>query len=462
MVMFRSMTNKGACSLLAVCTLSIALFFMQNVYAASTPEESASVGHIQFMIGGDVTIQRGEQVLSPKVGAKLYQQDQLITGDYSFIQAAMIDGALISVRPQSHLNIDCYQAQPSDGQVCLKFSLIKGQVRKVSGQAGKSDPSKYRLNTPVAAIGIRGTDFVASVQGERSLLQVIEGAITVTPFVESCSQAGFGACQTSLTATLTQFDTHLLEVFSGQAPRMVGEAIKDQHAKKLIEPAGTASSGATLLTQEESRLQDLSQNTLLIDRFIEAANSSGDILTDREALQKVEVMPSTGEDLVFGTWNNYFRGISKPYLIAKEGREITVGDASGGLWRSAGTYAPPVGQVNYALSDASASYIRSGQSFATEVTSGEMSINFDAQKLTTKMDISVDQVSQVAYQASHDLNGANGVFVNNTSDGRIGAGAISNDGKQVGYMLTQPLEGGVLNAATLWQSMAVQPNGIAP
>lgn len=40
------------------------------------------------------------------------------------------------------------------------FRLLKGGFRAVSGLIGKSDPAEYRVSTPVATIGIRGTDYL--------------------------------------------------------------------------------------------------------------------------------------------------------------------------------------------------------------------------------------------------------------------------------------------------------------
>ncbi|SFF37726.1 Sporulation related domain-containing protein [Fontimonas thermophila] len=40
------------------------------------------------------------------------------------------------------------------------FRLLRGGFRAVSGLIGKSDPQEYRVSTPVATIGIRGTDYL--------------------------------------------------------------------------------------------------------------------------------------------------------------------------------------------------------------------------------------------------------------------------------------------------------------
>ena len=49
------------------------------------------------------------------------------------------------------------EANPSDSQV--KLNLIEGTARAVSGEAAKAAKERFRLNTPIAAIGVRGTDY---------------------------------------------------------------------------------------------------------------------------------------------------------------------------------------------------------------------------------------------------------------------------------------------------------------
>src|SRR5690606_40688035 len=40
------------------------------------------------------------------------------------------------------------------------FSLVRGALRTISGAIGKRQPDDYRMSTPTASIGIRGTEFV--------------------------------------------------------------------------------------------------------------------------------------------------------------------------------------------------------------------------------------------------------------------------------------------------------------
>lgn len=43
------------------------------------------------------------------------------------------------------------------------FRLLKGGFRAVSGLIGKANPAEYRVSTPVATIGIRGTDYLVVI-----------------------------------------------------------------------------------------------------------------------------------------------------------------------------------------------------------------------------------------------------------------------------------------------------------
>src|SRR5690606_25689794 len=43
------------------------------------------------------------------------------------------------------------------------FRLMRGGFRAVSGLIGKADPNEYRIATPVATIGIRGTDYIVAI-----------------------------------------------------------------------------------------------------------------------------------------------------------------------------------------------------------------------------------------------------------------------------------------------------------
>jgi hypothetical protein len=76
----------------------------------------------------------------------------------------------------------------------VKFNLSEGVARSISGEAAKSARQRFRLNTPVAAIGVRGTDFVVSASSVSTRALVNEGSIVMAPFSSLCTSEALGPC----------------------------------------------------------------------------------------------------------------------------------------------------------------------------------------------------------------------------------------------------------------------------
>jgi hypothetical protein len=71
----------------------------------------------------------------------------------------MNDGGLITMRPDTQFKIDSYKFNgKQDGSEQSFFSLIKGGFRSITGLIGKEHKKSYRIATPTAILGIRGTD----------------------------------------------------------------------------------------------------------------------------------------------------------------------------------------------------------------------------------------------------------------------------------------------------------------
>ena len=115
--------------------------------------------------------------------------DTLITEKKTYARIKFPDNSEVTLRPQSQFKIDQYffdQASPKDDKAA--FSIIKGGLRAVTGQIGKRfHGDNYRMTTPVAVVGIRGTIFeIRLSEGDSAginkglYLFVPEGNITVS------------------------------------------------------------------------------------------------------------------------------------------------------------------------------------------------------------------------------------------------------------------------------------------
>lgn len=99
-------------------------------------------------------------------------------------QLRFTDGSMVSLQPQTQFRIDAYEYREGPaGSEKGFFSLLKGAMRTITGAIGKTDRKNYRLDTAVATIGIRGTEYAVAYGN----------SITVTTnsgLIEICNNAG--------------------------------------------------------------------------------------------------------------------------------------------------------------------------------------------------------------------------------------------------------------------------------
>ena len=143
---------------------------------------------------GDITEQTGvsslireQNELVAIVGADIELYDTLNTGN-GRIAIEFIDEAELRLTEHSRVLIDevIFDPDPSKNKMVMKFAM--GTARFTSGKLGMMNKANIRIETPTATIGIRGTDFTATVDElGRSLIILLpdangdsSGEITVT------------------------------------------------------------------------------------------------------------------------------------------------------------------------------------------------------------------------------------------------------------------------------------------
>jgi hypothetical protein len=113
----------------------------------------------------EVTLSEGETMLIRGVSfstpvrrdVPIRSGDRIRTGRDGRVLLRFADGAQMSIQGGSEFRVDSYVFD-QDRQRSF-FELIKGSIRVISGRIGKRDPQDWRLTTPTATIGIRGTEF---------------------------------------------------------------------------------------------------------------------------------------------------------------------------------------------------------------------------------------------------------------------------------------------------------------
>lgn len=147
--------------------LAVSLLLTSPAFAAAEP-----VGKLFFALRG-VEIKRTDGALEKGVkGSQLFEGNQVITGEKGRAQIMFIDGARVALKPNTVFGIESYKkpapananglvAAAKPGSATL--SMLKGGIRAVSGGITKDNPDGMSVKTPVATMGIRGTDYSATL-----------------------------------------------------------------------------------------------------------------------------------------------------------------------------------------------------------------------------------------------------------------------------------------------------------
>jgi hypothetical protein len=114
---------------------------------------------------GMVVASRGEVIAMSngdsrelKQGGFIFVKDEITTSKRSFAVLQFVDGAKVTVRPDSVMIVETY-LYTGDGEDATTLSLLSGGLRVITGAMAKSNPENYKVRTPVALMGVRGTEF---------------------------------------------------------------------------------------------------------------------------------------------------------------------------------------------------------------------------------------------------------------------------------------------------------------
>ena len=130
---------------------------------AAQPEDG--VGMIVASRGEVIALSNGGS-RELKQGDFVYVNDEIMTSNRSFAVLQFEDGAKVTVRPDSSLIIETY-IYNGDANDAATLSLVEGGLRVITGAMAKSNPENYKVKTPVALMGVRGTEFSVMLCGDQ-------------------------------------------------------------------------------------------------------------------------------------------------------------------------------------------------------------------------------------------------------------------------------------------------------
>lgn len=413
---------------------------------------AADAARVVFVAGEVKVADRPAQL-----GQLVTDGQSLATGPDGYLYLQTLDKGFFILRPNSVGQIVTYQIDPiNPANSRIKLELQNGVARHISGEAVKSSRQNFRFNTPVAAVGVRGTDFTVFASQDITRITVFSGGVTVSPLSSACVITGFGPCDGSASRELFAAKTsQMLQVNRGQIPVLLPiteQAPDGITPPRADEPVGTkisahtAPSGNVDIATTSQKLNALKSSLLN-----QVANQA---LNQRMPVDPVVILPVapsivppvalTAQPLIWGRWQALLdRTIEVDVAALQSANQLVATNAYYAILRSREIpWQPPAqASIGFLLQQSEAVILdeASGRLTPAKLENGLLKIDFARSSFFTRFDL-VNQKERFVLQNQGEVSpdgklygGAQFLSPNNMSV----RGALANDN---------------LNAALLFQS----------
>lgn len=130
---------------------------------------------------GDVRVVAGAQKpAAVKQGQRIASGSWVITGTDGLAILKFDDGQKVAIAPNSEFVIVDFNYDPKIADADRsELALNRGAARIVTGHVARRNYERFVLRTPHVNLGVRGTDFSATIIGQ-SYWSVIEGAVSAS------------------------------------------------------------------------------------------------------------------------------------------------------------------------------------------------------------------------------------------------------------------------------------------
>ena len=431
---------------LLTCIAAVLLLavLMPSMVKAAEAANLTVAGHVAFVNGQVVLAQQGKPNRSVQTGDPVYVGDHIQTLANSQLHLRMVDNAFLALRPSSQLVISAYQYDKDQPQASkIRIDLEQGTSRAVSGKGGQAAKNQYRFNTPLAAIGLRGTDYTVLVDAEKTRVSVAQGGVIVSPLGPDCLMSQLGPCASALSQELTALTPNLfIEITANQAPKFLQKQSETNSKQAGVSMASNAPAKLDTLQQsiEQKNVAEQVNN-------VESATNVANQTARYESIAKwgrwtalVQQLPQGSESI-----NKAFAQI--PNLEIVNSNDVFALAYPG----QTPIRLPDQGRAQFSLVAAEA-YVKDKDFLSRAgVKSGQLEIDFAQNLFNTQLAVAINAatIDTVKSQGAIDRFGrmtSNGALSNANVNG-----IVLNKGLEATYLFDKSLaSGGVLSGVAQW------------
>ena len=345
---------------------------------------------------GETFIERSGVFEPIAVGASVPEGALLKTGDTGHLYLRLADDGFFVLRPKTTARIALYKPVPSNPeQSQFQLELVNGVARAVTGKVAEQAKRRFRFNTPVAAIGVKGTDFVVSTTADLTYISVNSGAVVASQFTTSCTRTGLGACSSADASTLSASADLLLAISKGdqgvqtldlKANPALRQFVPDQTAPPLSNERPLTTS-RTNTSPQSSTVVALGENPAATAEVLKAEVLKNSFISSETT------SPVSAQQIYWGRWadvanlgkgvdlGNFVKGlepigISWPaYVVARNNDSLVM---------------PGAGVANFSLNTFEAGvYLGNNPSsaIAAQITNPTLSVDFGNRTFATQLSV---------------------------------------------------------------------------
>lgn len=430
-------------------------WYMLLGLVAGTAAAADKAGEVVFAVG-EVSLRQGDTIKPLKRGDILLAGDVLQTGSNGHIHVRMVDQGFVSLRPASRLAIEQYRYNAaSSADTAIKFRLEEGVMRSVTGKGGEAAKEKFRLNTPIAAIGIRGTDFSVYTSATETRVSVRSGGVAVSPFNAQCQSQALGACSGQSAANL----------YAGISDQVLRLRQQDMRPVLLHDPGRQLAPESVAPPLPEEKASQPTVSGAQGEHKVATAPQPSDLLLVDVIGNKTDLLsgsspvtpPATVARLDWGRWGGsdtasqqggvpydiVYQDTANRYALSRSREAINL---------------PERGSFDFKLAASQAEVRQYGAVLAmAQVSDAKLSVDFGRREFNTSL-----TVSSSALTSPVNLSVTGGGI---SAEGTLNAhqyyqgnmtlsGALSGDGKEAGYVFSHSLgdtSGRQIIGATQWK-----------
>jgi hypothetical protein len=428
---------------------------------------ASAVGEITMLLGGVTLTAQGGGTRPASVKGEVFAGDSVETGPAGHVHIRFADGGVVSVRPASRLVIEDYRQPDAATQkpAAIRFRLDQGVVRSITGRWGEADRERFRLNTPIAAIGIKGTDFIVHSSADSTRVTVNSGAIIAAPFGENCSRDALGPCQGVGSQQL-----------SADMGRVMLELQRHQFAARILPRNGLPVDMPAVARVPEDNMGSAGSKP---------AHSPGDAMNETVAQRALAAPPPATaaepapaqetpvpvpeplppppspppppppEPLVWGHWGHVVPRSGDTLSVSRDeaashGRERVAENDYYALYRLPQAVGlPSAGVVSLGLASGQAHLVGRDFVLPAQVQGGHLTLNFASRQFNTGLTLNSALTGAVAMQSAGAIQ-PDGSFSSITISTRV-KGAYAPDAGLAAYLFEHATAKGMLTGIANWR-----------